>query len=198
METICNWSETEPLTRAKRETRRGNAGLHDYALMGSARSLRKLHLRYKAHLATGEEPPTRYLTTLKTWSVRYDWQRRVAHWDKLERERVETAWRDRRLIIREREWEACQSLLTRAEEMLKFPISRRIIKDEVVAERKGQVIARMVTFEPVRWNQRDIARFQKIASELGRLAAEMVTERAAIEGDLTIVYKGNVDPTTEL
>lgn len=46
----------------------------DYAALGPARSLEALHRRYQS---VPESSPTRRLPTLKTWSVKYQWQARL-------------------------------------------------------------------------------------------------------------------------
>lgn len=71
------WSAAEPLARARTEKVNPNTALHDYYLMGPDRSLRKLCERYRAVGPDGPAPPTRRMTTLRRWSVRYHWQARV-------------------------------------------------------------------------------------------------------------------------
>jgi hypothetical protein len=82
-----DWLKDTPLDRYDRETARANAALHDYALMGPGRSLARLLAQYSQQPA----PPTTHITTLKQWSARYDWARRVAAWDRLRNREAEDA-----------------------------------------------------------------------------------------------------------
>ena len=171
-----DWKQDDPLTRCTRETRKSNIALWDYALMGPGRSLGKLVSKYR--LNAEPLPPTRQHSRLKIWSTRYHWQDRVSAWEAIKTAEDEAQWDERRREIREGEWLRSQALLKRADRMLKFPLER-VEKVETVYEdgRPKEV----VIVEPVRWSQRDIARFMQVASELARLAAEMEQRRQALD-----------------
>jgi hypothetical protein len=98
------WDAENPLARAIGETSKANSALHDYAFMGSGRSLRKLHQKYIED--TSLEPPTRHLRTLLGWSSKYAWQARVARFEamvaeeeKAEYEAERLEWRKKRLQL---------------------------------------------------------------------------------------------------
>jgi len=81
------WDIENPLARCKGETAKSNAALHDYAAMGSGRSIRALYAGYRQRLdgEAAAKPPSSRERTLFTWSERYAWQARVARYDELER-----------------------------------------------------------------------------------------------------------------
>ena len=171
-----DWKQDDPLARYIGETRKSNAALLDYALMGPGRSLRKLSAQYVKQVSSS--PPTRKWNTITTWSLRYHWVARVAAWEAIKATADEAEWDERRRKIREGEWSQAQTLLDRAEQMLKFPLAQI----ERVEETYGDGRAKAVTIvNPVRWSQRDIARFMQVASELGRLAAEMEQRRQVLD-----------------
>lgn len=89
----------DTLGRIPGEGRKAYRALIDYALMDS-RSLRKLLAIYEEL----DDAPTRRLTSLKSWSGRYDWQRRVAAFDVAVYEARVNEWNERRVQLRERDW----------------------------------------------------------------------------------------------
>ena len=172
------WNQEDPLTRVKSETQRANHALGDYVAMGPGRSLSKLHQKYTGDTLGEEIPPTRWLGILKKWSSRYDWQARLARWAELERKRDETIWEDRRRQEREAEWEDAQSLRERAERMEQFPLA----KVERVEDTYEDGRPKSVTIvHPAKWSQADVARHRDLAAKLARLAAELETERKAMD-----------------
>ena len=178
------WDSDAPFARAKWETQKANRALKDYIAMGPGRSLTKLHKVYTEDTLEKGESPTKCLRTLKNWSSRYDWQARLACWDELEREDEEETWRDRRRKIREGEWGQARILLDRVEQMLKFPLAQVERVEETYIDGRPKAVT---IVNPVRWSQRDVARFMQVASELGRLAAEMEQQRLDVritEGEL--------------
>jgi hypothetical protein len=188
------WDADNPLGRAKGETRKANAALRDYVLMGAGRSLRGLHERYclqSAHDPPTDTAPTRRFKTLASWSTKYDWQARVARFDELEADRTLAAWRERQDEIREREWDATGKLLARAEQMLKWPISEQVVED-VKTDEEGLAYKRIVVVAPAGWSQTDIVRMLKLASDLGRRATQLEEgEGASLE--IKIRSYGGID-----
>lgn len=189
------WDADNPFIQGKHETRRANAAFRDYAQMGVGRSLRKLHKRY-TNLPQTEAPPTRYWSTIAGWSFRYEWVARVSAWDDIKAAEDEEKWDDRRRDIREREWSQAETLLERVAQMLKFPLAQIDRVEQTDAD--GNPLA-ITIVKPVRWSQRDIARFMQVSSELGRLAAEMEQRRQAVDvtsGGEPLIVKvtGNIEP----
>lgn len=68
------------LPKERRENSKQYAAFCDYALMGLGRSQSKLANQYLYRSHTNP-PPTKNLGTIKDWSVRFDWQKRVEKWD---------------------------------------------------------------------------------------------------------------------
>ncbi len=171
-----DWKQDDPLARCTGETRKSNIALWDYALMGPGRSLRKLLAQYVKQVSI--KPPTRKWNTISTWCLRYHWVARVAAWEAIKTAEDEAEWDERRRDIRKGEWEQAQTLLDRAEQMLKFPLAQVERVEETYPDGKAKAVT---IVNPVRWSQRDIARFMQVASELGRLAAEMEQRRQTLD-----------------
>ena len=88
------------------ESKKAFAAFRDYAHLGPARSLRKLHARYveqAAAVAMGKEgaqiPPTVRLSTIFGWSAKNDWPARVEAWDKERDAEAERAVKAARLRL---------------------------------------------------------------------------------------------------
>jgi len=113
------WDKDNPLIRAKTETTKANAALHDYVMMGAGRSLQKLHQRYTKDAP--REPPTKHLRTLKKWSSCYDWQSRIEAWEEAERERERQEYEAERLEWRGRRRQMLQGFFSQlAKALQKF------------------------------------------------------------------------------
>lgn len=179
---MANWNPDEPLARMKGERTDANQALHDYALMGAGRSLRKLCDWYsgqsggKAGAKSGggpsastssppAQPPTKRLATLEAWSTRYDWQRRVAAWQALQHAREHAKWEERRREWRERAFSLALKLADKAEEMLKFPVLDKSYENN------------FTVLEPAKWTYNTPPQMLAFADKLARLAAQMDTER---------------------
>lgn len=95
----------DPLGPIKGEKSLCNQALIDYAMMGARRSLQKLANEYKDRPVSGPNmPPTKRIQTLKKWSSRYGWQRRVIAYDAMLRsqeiaqyEQARRDWKQRRI-----------------------------------------------------------------------------------------------------
>jgi hypothetical protein len=170
-----DWNRDDPLFRNKGESRKANDALRAYYLMGSGRSLAKLHQKYTE--GAPESAPTCHLRTLKGWSTRFDWQARVDRAKELDDEAQLKQWEQRRREWKQEEWDVAHKLLEKAEQMLQFPVG------ETVRERPDGSV---VIVKPAKWRATDIARYAEVASKLVRLAAEMETERERQEGEITI------------
>jgi len=206
------WNRDDPLARVTRngngedgmsgpgESRRSNIALNDYYAMGPGRSLRALHERYIGQDATGaqpEKPPTAYVSTLKTWSLRFNWQKRVARRVELDQAAFDDAMMERRIATVMADWDHGGKLRSLAEQILEaapaFVRRRSRVTDageatvigpggEVV--RQGRPREVVVT---VALNSGDLARVEKLASDLQRAAA-------GIDGKAKVQQNLNVDP----
>jgi len=102
------FNDQEPLARCKGERQNANDALHDYYLMGSARSLSKLATQYRE---STKPVPTRQLSRLKIWSTTFKWQDRIAQ----AKEQQNQAERERK---REQRKQLLDGLLVKAAEGL--------------------------------------------------------------------------------
>ncbi len=87
------------LAKRPGESVKAHAAFLDYVRMGPRRSLRQLQAQYVKQAASVEQadsgarmelPPTVKINSLFTWSVRYEWQARIADYQK-ERDRQDQA-----------------------------------------------------------------------------------------------------------
>ena len=80
-----NLSELLPATErgvcyygAMKETNKARSAFEDYFSMGPGRSIQKLHVQYQTQ---PEARPTKHISTLKSWSTKHGWQKRVQQRD---------------------------------------------------------------------------------------------------------------------
>lgn len=170
------WNYNDPLSRVYRESLRSNRAFRDYWNMGEGRSLRRLLEKYRENTdkdPTDKQPSTKW-NTICAWSKHFEWQARIARLTELRNEKEEfeqeREWREYRKELREKERELSRQLIKKAEDMLKFPLAR------VSGEENGNV----TVINPAGWRLRDAARLLDTASKIGRLSAEMETERSDI------------------
>ena len=179
----CAWNKNDPLARMKRERLTAHTALLDYAGMGPGRSIRSLQHSYSELAAKGGSIPTRNVRTLFHWSVRWHWQDRLAAWQDIVRKEREAEWKRRGTEQREWEWNASRQLIERFEQMMRYPLSEQTVSE---VDEEGKPIVTVV--KPVRWTQRDTVAVAKVAAELARLAAEMETERRAVDVSGITIY----------
>lgn len=177
------WDATDPLKPVEDESSLSNGALNDYARMGYNRSLRKLYELYQDKSTAGMDVPTTNMGTLGAWSVKYDWQDRVSAWTELERKRTENEWRERRDSLRSKEWTNYERLQDIVSEMLET-IPQFIKRKEAIVDKgtptvilkSGEVVKqgtpekRVITLKA---DAGSIVQFVKVASSIGRQAAEM-------------------------
>lgn len=92
------------------------------------------------------------------------WEERAKAWDAHQKNVELKWWMRQRRKIRQSEYDIAQLLLSKAKEMLDWPI----YEDEIIEE-DGVTIVR----KPARWAFRDVQGMVKVSSEIMRLAAEM-------------------------
>jgi len=166
-------SAWDSLARQAGETPKAHAAFLDYVRMGPGRSLRKLHERYcqqSGNEPATESPPTQRLRTLADWSVRFDWQKRLAAY-KDERDRHDQErWEARRRAVRERDWDAGEELRDLAAQVLAqapqfVKTTRRLLRGHDGAPDR-EVITLGLDADA-------LLKTLKLASELQRQAAEV-------------------------
>jgi len=176
-----SWAVDRPLDDLGGETSASNRALRDYALMGPKRSLLKLLASYQAvpkPAPKGQAPPTRREATLKTWSVKYQWQERIRRFDLLEAEAEVEKWRKRRAEVRESDWQLGEEFRRSLKAFLQ-QLPRFITSTETMTSEPGpdgaerDVLVRVVGLNT---DIRQLATAFKAISELQRLAADLPTD----------------------
>lgn len=131
--------------------------------------------------------------TISKWAQDWNWDQRAQAYDahllavEFTRRDAEVAkkaavWESRRDSIREWGFENAQAMIAKAKEMLEWPLEEvtEHSEEEVDLEGKTVVVHHYVTRMPVKWTQRDVAAFVKIAEQLFRLSAQMPTSNQNI------------------
>lgn len=168
----------QPLARQRGETRKANAALVDYAGLGVRRSFERLIYHYTEGILANA--PTKSLATLKYWSLKYDWQLRVARFDDLQ-----AATKAAELVVIRDEWRdamraAAHKLLQRVEDMLEWPLATRQVEDRET----GQI----VIVQPSRWTLATAARLLETADRTFRLATDMAAAEDELDRENVIIY----------
>ncbi len=198
------WNWDDPLRRcpAMKETRAANLALRDYARMSGRRSLRELlgTYRQQASCDSHAKLPTLKQKTLFSWSIRYDWVARVTRHDDivytLEEEACRQKWEERRVEIRDREYDHAEMLIEKAIAMLQYPI-REVERVTDVSD-DGKTVHKTIVM-PAKWSFSTPNQLLDLASKLSRLAAEMETDRKTLDVDWqNAVKKLGLDPAAVL
>ena len=113
------------LGRLKSEPTKAFEALVEYAKQGAslapqrggreegakgARSLRDLAKNYRNMAAEGFRVPTKRLSRLQAWSIKWEWQQRVRAWDEALIQAEVDAWVERRQALRREQWEDGEQL----------------------------------------------------------------------------------------
>jgi hypothetical protein len=94
-----------------RESRKSNAALHEYALMGAGRSLRAVHEKFLRQekfwqeqkfsgTSPAEKPPTTKARSLQKWSKEYRWVDRCRRWDEIQARKAVVSYEEDRVVAR--------------------------------------------------------------------------------------------------
>lgn len=125
----------------------------------------------------------------REWQVRFKWPERADAYDRMQRmselkmraeiQRDTTVqWAERRQSTREKAFQIGQSLMEKAEQMLRFPLATA----ETIKETLPDGTVKTVTIvEPARWNFGTVARYVLVANQLMRLASELETGRQRVD-----------------
>ena len=172
--------------RPPRETARARRAYADFVAMGDARSVKRLHAKYRALLEKGAKPedvPSISYARLRIWASWHRWTERVEaltagaarESEKADAQRIAKA----RQELREGELRLSTVLRQQAEEMAAWPIAEpKLIRDEA-----GNVVTILM---PAKWTKDTISRLADIASKLGRLATDQPTQSVEHSGRLRI------------
>lgn len=182
-----HWDELLPGESAK-----AFQAFMDYAEAGPSRSLRKLLEHYVQTPRAGKavQPPARSLATLSKWSARYQWRRRALEYDYEQQEIRRVQMREIRLSrqeqLAEQDWRVSQELRRVSNEVLDeaFKFFRSMVtRSPATRDSKGNIIGPERVIQTVAIKTRDALTAAKLASELGRLAAEMPTSNMRFDTD---------------
>lgn len=94
--------------RIDADTDKSYAALVDYCRMGAGRSLHRLRDMYKSY--TGQNPPTKHISTIKKWSAEHGWQARTTEYDRRAQMADEVWLEHKRQEVRAAALEDAQSL----------------------------------------------------------------------------------------
>lgn len=191
MSTDFEWDNDSPLARCKFETGKASAALHDYRAMGAGRSLSALVDLYRNQSESGpEKPPTKFLSTAKYWSSKYQWQARLARQAELDAAEFDARWAERQIEVHESDWKDGERLRLTAKAMAeflqKFKVGENVSVETDVQPDGTTVITRTVTrfVKPdVKIDQ--VARATKTASDLQRQAAQIAPQVQQVEVDVS-------------
>jgi len=171
------FDKSDPTARMPGESERANMALIDYVVMGPARTLAKLMAEYRAQAATGRQPPTTRIATIKSWSSKYRWQARLAIIIAAEKDAALTDYAERQAAFRDRAWrdhEKVGELFDKIMDRAPAYLDTRVVKQgrPALKDAKGNIVdrgeARVVT---TRLNTADAVRLRKLGLDLGETGA---------------------------
>jgi hypothetical protein len=154
-----------------------------YLELGANRSLDGAYRKARGLQTTTKRVAGRW----QHWYELYQWKDRAEAYDQhlslLEFQNAEESIKQkasaalaRREEIRQQELELAQKLISRATEMLGFPLVEKTV------EKDGKT----VILKPADWSLSDIPRFVEVGDKLLRLSNDMETARVALEVDKAI------------
>lgn len=201
-----NYDPESPLDRVTGESLKANTALRDYYNLGPGRSLKRLHKLYTERREAGEIlPPLRSQMTINNFSIRWEWQARVAAQTLIDAKAEKIALDQRRRELIEAEWNQSRTLKNLSDTILAqapnfIKTSRRVIKGSPkVVDQQGRVLDPGTPEREVITMALDLNLAIKAAttgSSLGRLATNMITEKTGVEinqADSGEVDYSNVD-----
>lgn len=162
------------IERRPSDTPRAHHALLDYAAMGAGRSLSILAEKYRGRT---DVVPTRQESRLGYWSAKYDWQARVAEYDRQVEAEIEAARAviraQRRVELEEADWSTGGALRERCAELLaEMPRFLRHTESEV---RTNGELVKVITLA-LKAGPGELARALESASKLQRLSVGAATD----------------------
>jgi hypothetical protein len=193
------WDLADPLARVRIdnsiEPATANQALRDYALLGPGRSLSTLWKWYRRETGEGSDsdhlrldpypagriPPTRRLSTLRKWSVKFQWVSRVGDWELLKNEQLERLWEERAAQVRTFDWDAAQELRQKVGDFLDLMKDFTERQEGFTTDPDTGERIKVVTLA-LNFSLGELARVLKVSSELQRLATELPTTIDTLSG----------------
>lgn len=136
----------------------------------------------------------------RKWATEWNWWKRALAWDREQERRELEIWAAARKELRENEWKIAGKLLSRADEMLKWPLSEEkttkpvVTEAELVDERGETVldesgnakkvrvrVATTYIVKPAKWSMDTITKMADTASKIARLALDLNTQSVRVE-----------------
>jgi hypothetical protein len=162
--------------RQKGETARAFAAFSEYRNLGPERSIEQV-----------SQILSKSVQFLKRWSARWSWVERSALFDDHQRKITQDAfeksmkadgekWASRLKRQREEEFELAEMFLSRARQMLKFPL----VKSKSEKSEDGHTTITEV--EPANWTMDTSVRFSAMGHKLQRMALGLATDQVAHVG----------------
>lgn len=197
------WGEDGESLHHLYEGERAGRAYRDYVALGPSRSVRLLaeiyvekEKEWEAAREAGRErdvtkPPTVSERTLMQWNIDWDWNARSKQEDReaieLQREidkearvREIAEWEGRRKQLREKEWALAETMIAKAETMLRFPLTTQEITGA-----NGEVTVVI----PAKWTQGTAVQLIQAASQLARGAAELPVGEEVVVNELPDVER---------
>lgn len=154
--------------RLENESAKAFAGFQAYCEMGGNRSLKAVGR------ALGKSEGL-----LERWSARFKWVARAKAYDErllsiqrdAEKKTIEAkanSWASRQTALREDEWQTADQLISRARQMLDWPLEHTVTKD-------GKT-----TILPTKWTISDAVRMVEVAAKLRRMAVGEETDHLKV------------------
>ena len=145
-------------------------------------------------------------TGLARYSADFKWLDRAADYDdynnerqldekRRQRESKDLEWSARRDQQREAEWQIAQDLLDKVRMMLRVPLFKETITENLdgIDEHGRIIIRQIIVNEPLDWSPSDIAKFFEVATKMARLATGMDTDRKRIKIDVSALSDEELD-----
>lgn len=148
------------------ESARAYEAFKAYCDMAAARSIRKAAQKLRKNS-----------TTIKDWSVKFEWVERARAWDADAELRVREAeakamkaeaekWAKRQIALRDEAFDLGEELIKKAKAMLAYPISKQTVQQD----------GNTIIVNPTKFSLGAAAKFIEVGEKLRRLAAGVSTE----------------------
>ena len=168
------WNKDDPLQKIPEEHHPAHKALMQYALMGKDRSQVNLMKLFEStrNPVNGVQAKIPRMTTLQGWSIKYEWVARVQRWDEIQQEKMQQLWLERKVQVREADWEHGRKLRQLAADILAE--APEFVRESITPQDDGKVIIVKAL------DVHALEKIEALASKLERLAAEMETNRTDV------------------
>jgi hypothetical protein len=165
------------------ESEKAFAAFKVFLEMGEARTVRDAYRQ-----VSGNPGASQAAGYFSEWSSKFEWFPRAADYDRhlfrVEVRTVETErakWTRRRSALREDAWNDAAALRARARAILNLPLVETVEQTETIEDEGKTVHRTTIIHKPVNAKPAEAGRMLDVADRLGRLAAEMETDRLLVD-----------------